>query len=67
MSETIVYRVPEMHCSHCEASIGEEVSEVAGVEAVEVDLETKLVTVRGRGLDDTALRSEIEEAGYDAS
>ena len=34
---------------------------------VEVDLETKLVVVRGDGLDDAALRAAIEEAGYEAA
>jgi copper chaperone CopZ len=67
MSETVVYRVPEIHCAHCEAAITETVSEVQGVEAVEVDLETKVVAVSGRGLDDAALRSAIEDAGYDAA
>lgn len=45
----------------------EEVGAVAGVESVDVDLETKLVTVRGEGLDDTRLRAAIEEAGYEAA
>jgi copper chaperone CopZ len=67
MSETVVYSVPEIHCHHCEMSIKEEVSEVAGVEGVDVDLEAKVVTVRGRELDDAALRAAIEEAGYDAA
>jgi copper chaperone CopZ len=48
-------------------SIREEVSEVDGVEDVAVDLETKLVTVSGRALDDAALRAAIEEAGYEAA
>jgi copper chaperone CopZ len=48
-------------------SIREEVSEVAGVEAVDVDLETKLVTIQGTALDDGALRAAIEEAGYEAA
>jgi copper chaperone CopZ len=39
---------------------------VAGVAAVDVDLETKLVTVRGDGLDDAVLMAAIDEAGYDA-
>ena len=30
MSETVVYRVPGVHRAHCEMSIREEVSEVAG-------------------------------------
>ena len=67
MPETRIYTVPDVHCEHCVASIREEVSEVAGVEAVDVDLESKLVTVRGSELDDAALRAAIEEAGYDAA
>src|SRR6516164_7109 len=47
MAETLTYRVPGMHCGHCKASVEEEVSAVEGVEAVEVDLETKLVVVHG--------------------
>jgi copper chaperone CopZ len=52
---------------HCVMSIREEVEELAGVDEVVVDLETKLVTVSGRALDDTALRAAIEEAGYQAA
>ena len=65
MSETVTYSVPAIHCAHCAMSIREEVSEVEGVEDVAVDLDTKLVTVSGHELDDTALREAIEEAGYE--
>jgi copper chaperone len=67
MSETITYSVPAIHCAHCAMSIREEVSEVDGVEDVAVDLETKLVTVSGSQVDDTAVRAAIEEAGYEAA
>ena len=67
MSETVTYSVPAIHCAHCEMSIREEVSEVDGVDDVAVDLETKLVTVTGRDLDEAALRAAIEEAGYAAA
>ena len=67
MSETVTYSVPAIHCAHCAMSIREEVSEVEGVEDVAVDLDTKLVTVSGHELDDTALRAAIEEAGYEAA
>lgn len=67
MAETVTYNVPKIHCAHCGAAIKEEVSEVAGVEAVDVDLDTKVVTIRGESLDDTALRAAIEEAGYEAA
>jgi copper chaperone CopZ len=66
MSETLTYDVPAIHCAHCALSIREEVSEVEGVDEVAVDLETKLVTVRGHELDDAALRAAIVEAGYEA-
>jgi len=65
MSE-ITYRVPGMSCGHCRAAVESEVGAVAGVAAVDVDLETKLVTVRGSDLDDAALRAAIDEAGYEA-
>ena len=67
MSDTISYTVPAIHCAHCAMSIREEVSEVEGVEDVDVDLEAKVVTIHGRALDDAALRAAIEEAGYEAA
>jgi copper chaperone len=66
MSETLRYTVPAMHCGHCERAVKEEVSAVAGVSEVAVDLETKIVTVTGSAFDDTAVRAAIEEAGYEA-
>ena len=61
------YSVPDMHCGHCKEAVEREISAVEGVAAVEADLESKLVSVRGDGLSDEALRKAIEEAGYDAS
>jgi copper chaperone len=48
-------------------SIREEVSEVEGVDAVDVDVEAKVVTIHGRELSDERLRAAIEEAGYEAA
>jgi copper chaperone CopZ len=56
-----------MSCGHCRAAITAEVSAVPGVEAVEVDLDTKLVAVRGEDLDDATLVAAIDEAGYEAT
>ncbi len=67
MRETLTYTVPGMHCGHCERAVADELSTVAGVESVEVDLETKRVVVAGSGLDDAALRAAIDEAGYEAA
>lgn len=67
MSETVTYKVPAVHCGHCEAAITREVGAVEGVDSVDVDLETKLVTIRGEGLDDERLRAAVDEAGYDVA
>ncbi len=67
MSDTKAYTVPGIHCGHCAASIKEEVSSVEGVEAVDVDLDAKVVTIRGEALSDEALREAIDEAGYKAA
>jgi copper chaperone CopZ len=48
-------------------SIREEVGEVEGVDEVDVDLDAKVVRIRGRDLDDAELRAAIAEAGYEAA
>jgi copper chaperone len=65
--ETRSYTVPDMTCGHCKQAVTEEVSRVAGVEVVDVNLDTKLVLVRGEALADAALRGAIEEAGFEAA
>jgi copper chaperone len=66
MNQTITYTVPGMSCGHCKAAVTAEVSALAGVASVDVDLETKLVRVSGESLDDAAIRAAIDEAGYEA-
>lgn len=66
MAERITYTVPGMTCDHCKRAVSSELGSVAGVSSVDVDLDTKLVTVTGEGLADDALRAAIEEAGYEA-
>jgi copper chaperone len=61
------YTVPGMTCAHCKAAVTEEVEQVAGVDGVDVDLETKLVVVRGERVADEDVRAAIREAGYDAA
>jgi len=54
-----------MTCGHCVASVQEEVSEVAGVEHVDVVLETGAVTITSaEPVDESAVRAAVEEAGY---
>ena len=67
MSQTVTYSVPGMSCSHCEAAVKGELAAVAGVESVDVDLETKLVVVHGEGSSARRSCAAIDEAGYEAS
>lgn len=66
MTET-TFTVPDMSCGHCKDAVSSELLEVSGVEAVDVDLENKLVFVRGEELDDARLRAAIGQAGYEAA
>jgi copper chaperone len=67
MNETVTYSVPGISCGHCRAAIAAEVTAVAGVDLVDVDLDTKLVRISGENLDDSALIAAIDEAGYEAA
>ncbi|MGD0715979.1 MAG: heavy-metal-associated domain-containing protein [Gaiellaceae bacterium] len=67
MPSEIAYTVTDMSCAHCTQAVSSELQQVAGVESVAVDLDTKLVVVRGERLDDAALRAAIEDAGYEAA
>jgi copper chaperone len=66
-NDNLTLSVPGVTCEHCRTAITKEVGTVPGVESVDVDLEQKVVTVRGRDLDDTAVRAAIDEAGYDVA
>jgi copper chaperone CopZ len=58
------YRVEGMTCAHCVLSVREEVSEIPGVESVDVDLTSGRMTVLGDHLGDDAVRAAVAEAGY---
>jgi copper chaperone len=60
-----IYSVSGVTCEHCRSAITREVSTVAGVESVEVDLDRKVVIVDGAAASDAALRAAIDAAGYD--
>lgn len=65
---TTDYRVSGMTCSHCVASVTEELGTLDGVESVTVDLEaggTSTVTVASTtALDHETVRAAVAEAGY---
>jgi copper chaperone CopZ len=62
---TSTYTVTGMTCSHCVASVSEEVRAIVGVTDVAVDLPTGAVTVTSsRPVDDAQVKAAVEEAGY---
>jgi copper chaperone len=67
MMATLSYSVPGVSCAHCQRAIEGEVLQVHGVEAVEVDLDTKIVKVSGEPLDAAAIVAAIDEAGYEVA
>ena len=61
------YTVTGMSCGHCKAAVEQDVGQVPGVEAVDANVDTTLVVVRGEGFEDGAVRAAIDEAGYEAA
>lgn len=65
MSEVRNYTVKGMTCEHCVASVTEEVQEIPGVEHVAVELQSGALTVTtNRAVDDDAVRTAVQDAGY---
>jgi len=64
---TSEYQVTGMTCGHCEMSIREEVSTVPGVQEIQVSAQTgKLVITSTEEVDDAAVITAVDEAGYKA-
>jgi copper chaperone len=62
---TATYTVVGMTCGHCVSAVTEEVSQVTGVTAVDVDLASGGLTVTSDApVEETAVRAAVEEAGY---
>lgn len=64
---TITFSVPGMTCGHCKEAVTTELSKISGVTEVEVDLDTKSVSVTSTS--DVAwsdLVAAVDEAGFEA-
>lgn len=65
---TATYRVTGMTCAHCVAAVTEELTALADVSAVSVDLVaggTSSVTIESsNSLDSAAVAEAVDEAGY---
>ncbi len=63
---TTTYQVKGMTCGHCVSAVTSEVSAIAGVSDVQVDLETGTVTVTAdQPLSEDTVREAVDEAGYE--
>ncbi|WP_314428254.1 heavy-metal-associated domain-containing protein [uncultured Microbacterium sp.] len=61
------FQVTGMTCGHCEMSVREEVSEVPGVEDIQVSAQTGMLVVSGSApIDDAQILAAVAEAGYSA-
>jgi len=58
------YYVTGMSCEHCVAAVNAKVGELPGVSAVDVDLQSGAVLVRGGGVEGEAIQAAVEAAGY---
>lgn len=62
---TYALTVTGMTCNHCVHAIHDEVSAIAGVDQVQVDLSTGALTVQAsRELDRSEIAAAVDEAGY---
>ncbi len=62
---TTIYKVTGMTCGHCVNAVTNEVSGLAGVRDVHVDLQSGSVTVTSEGpLAQDDVRAAVQEAGY---
>jgi copper ion binding protein len=65
MTVSTSYTVSGMTCEHCVASVTEELSELAGVSKVDVELASGAVTVTSdHELGTDEVRGAVTEAGY---
>ena len=61
--DVTVYRVEDMHCSHCEAAVVRAVEEVPGVEKAEASASANTLTIKGHATEE-AIRTAVEGIGY---
>ena len=61
--DVTVYRVEDMHCSHCEAAVVRALEGVPGVETAKASASANTLTVKGPATEE-AIRTAIEGVGY---
>ena len=61
--DTVVYRVEDMHCSHCEAAVVRAVENVPGVEKAKASASANTLTIKGPATEED-IRKAVEGIGY---
>ena len=62
---TSTYTVTGMTCDHCVSAVTQELSDIAGVTKVSIELASGQVTVESdAALDQAAVAAAVDEAGY---
>lgn len=65
MSVTATFTVSGMTCGHCVQAVTDEITSLAGVENVDVELSSGAVTVvSSDALSHDAIEAAVDEAGY---
>jgi copper chaperone len=62
--ETLEMNVANVKCNGCAANIKNGLADMAGIEQVEVDVPSGLVTVSGSALAREAIGAKLAELGY---
>lgn len=53
-----------MTCNHCKANVENNLSKLKGIEDVEADIDTDLVTIKGDNINLAEIKSTVESIGY---
>ena len=61
--DVTVYRVEDMHCSHCEAAVVRAVENLPGVENAKASASANTLTIKGPATEET-VRTAVEGVGY---
>lgn len=64
---TTTFEVPGMTCGHCTGAVTDELNKIMGVTKIEVDLDTKIVSIESESqVEWELIAAAIDEAGFEA-
>ena len=64
---TTTFLVPGMTCGHCKSAVTDELSKINGVTHVDVDLDSKKVTIESESdVEWQVIVDAVDEAGFEA-